>query len=605
MKKFYHLFFIVLLLTSLKAQVLLTEDFTSQKMAPDGWTIEGKTDNWKINPTTFAGGTFPECLFSYQPVGEGIYRLVSPELDTSNKTLLQLTFKQYFQKWSNSNFHKFGVATKSGGSDWQVVWETQTDKDITKEEKKLDITTNLNSSDFQFCFFFDGYTDDIGAWTIDDISLKVPLDNDVCTESVDIAQNVKVNTALTPKAVFKNIGSETISFPVVIDIYEGNQLLYSKAAQVGNLEPAQTRLVTFENFTPDKSNTLYKAMVCTDLSFDQDKSNDTTLAYFNTNEPEVKKFIIWESFTNTGCGPCASINPVNEKVINENLDTVIPMFLHTSWPSSQDPFYTPIKTVLNERTKYYNVGSVPSVIINGKATNILGDEQKLKDFVSSEKEILSAIKLNVMGNISGGKYISTVNIEVLGGMAPGNYKLQVGITESDLSFDAPNGEKHFTWVLRNLYPSETGTPVDIATENKITKVIECDLDASWKEDNLELFAFIQNDDTKEILQAAKIQPLTDVDEIISDIPEKYSLEQNYPNPFNPSTSISYQIVETVNVHLVVYDILGRKIKTLVNEVKEPGHYKVTFEAENFASGIYFYKLQAGDFTDIKKMSFIK
>jgi len=72
----------------------------------------------------------------------------------------------------------------------------------------------------------------------------------------------------------------------------------------------------------------------------------------------------------------------------------------------------------------------------------------------------------------------------------------------------------------------------------------------------------------------------------------YRLEQNYPNPFNPSTVISYQLAGQSHVTLRVYDLLGREVAVLVNEVKSAGNYTATFNASNFPSGVYFYRLTA-------------
>lgn len=99
--------------------------------------------------------------------------------------------------------------------------------------------------------------------------------------------------------------------------------------------------------------------------------------------------------------------------------------------------------------------------------------------------------------------------------------------------------------------------------------------------------------------------LTGTQQIGQMIPRVYSLSQNYPNPFNPVTSIKYSIPKQSLVRLVVYDILGREITTLVNEMKQPGNYNVSFDASGYASGVYFYRIQAGDFTDVKKMVLIK
>ena len=93
--------------------------------------------------------------------------------------------------------------------------------------------------------------------------------------------------------------------------------------------------------------------------------------------------------------------------------------------------------------------------------------------------------------------------------------------------------------------------------------------------------------------------------IIIDKPVTYTLEQNYPNPFNPTTQINYSVAERGNVSLVVYDLLGKEVANLVNEVKEPGSYQVNFNASNLPSGIYAYRIQSGNFVQTKKMMLIK
>jgi hypothetical protein len=88
-------------------------------------------------------------------------------------------------------------------------------------------------------------------------------------------------------------------------------------------------------------------------------------------------------------------------------------------------------------------------------------------------------------------------------------------------------------------------------------------------------------------------------------PDKFVLEQNFPNPFNPSTRISYSIAEHSFITLKVYDILGNEIATLVNEEKPAGKYEIEFNANNFSSGIYFYRMTAGKLIETKKMILLK
>ena len=93
--------------------------------------------------------------------------------------------------------------------------------------------------------------------------------------------------------------------------------------------------------------------------------------------------------------------------------------------------------------------------------------------------------------------------------------------------------------------------------------------------------------------------------LTNEIPDHYSLSDNYPNPFNPTTTISYSIPNDEKVVLKVYDIIGSEITTLVNEEKAAGKYEVNFDASSLSSGVYIYKIQAGNFINSKKMILIK
>jgi hypothetical protein len=100
-------------------------------------------------------------------------------------------------------------------------------------------------------------------------------------------------------------------------------------------------------------------------------------------------------------------------------------------------------------------------------------------------------------------------------------------------------------------------------------------------------------------------PTVDVDEEQSPIPTEFKLEQNYPNPFNPSTKISWQSPVGSWQTLKVFDVLGREVATLVDEYKPAGMYNVQFSMNNLSTGIYFYRLQAGEFVETKKMIYLK
>ncbi len=98
---------------------------------------------------------------------------------------------------------------------------------------------------------------------------------------------------------------------------------------------------------------------------------------------------------------------------------------------------------------------------------------------------------------------------------------------------------------------------------------------------------------------------TGIQKINNKIPKVFRLFQNYPNPFNPVTIINYELKIKSNVKIIVYDITGKEVITLVNQIQNAGVYQVDFSDSNLSSGVYFYRIQAGEFVQSKKMVLIK
>ena len=108
-----------------------------------------------------------------------------------------------------------------------------------------------------------------------------------------------------------------------------------------------------------------------------------------------------------------------------------------------------------------------------------------------------------------------------------------------------------------------------------------------------------------VYKRVKVQKPTGIEDPNDGVATTFKLEQNYPNPFNPSTTISFELSQREKVRLEVYNALGERVATLVDGFVNAGSHDITFDASNLASGIYFYKLTAGNFTDVKKMVLMK
>jgi hypothetical protein len=107
------------------------------------------------------------------------------------------------------------------------------------------------------------------------------------------------------------------------------------------------------------------------------------------------------------------------------------------------------------------------------------------------------------------------------------------------------------------------------------------------------------------IYTANLSGIISVNNISSEIPSSYKLFQNYPNPFNPATKIRFDIPEYSFVKITVYDALGKEIAKPVYRVLNPGSYETEFNGNDLTTGIYFYKIEAGDFTETKKLVLIK
>jgi len=143
-----------------------------------------------------------------------------------------------------------------------------------------------------------------------------------------------------------------------------------------------------------------------------------------------------------------------------------------------------------------------------------------------------------------------------------------------------------TWVSQNTTPVSNIQEIDYSRYN-------------------DLIIAYSISSTGEVLRSRQMVQPVGIQQTGNTIPYDYSLSQNFPNPFNPVTVIRYSLFENRFVKLRVYDVLGNEIATLVNEKQNAGSYSVDFNAGKLPSGIYYYTIKAGEFTDTRKMMLVK
>lgn len=219
----------------------------------------------------------------------------------------------------------------------------------------------------------------------------------------------------------------------------------------------------------------------------------------------------------------------------------------------------------NGQTLYYQGGSL---------------NQIFSAFVSAEpgKEYIMRVHTRVFGTHGGGANMKLIfaNPELNEGDGGRTGEKEIFLPE------ATEGE----WVWSEL----TMTAPDSTQELQVEL-------ANWHEgENLEVFI--------DEVQVKGISG-TDIDDEVTDIPSRFDLKQNYPNPFNPSTQIKFSVAEQSNVTLEVFNIVGQKVATLVDGNMSAGIHEVKFDAGDLPSGTYMYRLEAGDYNEVRKMMLVK
>jgi len=188
------------------------------------------------------------------------------------------------------------------------------------------------------------------------------------------------------------------------------------------------------------------------------------------------------------------------------------------------------------------------------------------------------------------------------------------LTESHISYQWQDCMDSLQFVMRKMYPDSLGMvfydgttapTAGMVVENQVSFTIP----SGVVQDNCELVAFIQEPTTKEI-KAGAVVPLDGSVSALpgsegQSLPKEFRLMQNFPNPFNPQTTIRFVLKQQRNVELSVYDASGKRIRTLFNGRKKAGEHAVVFDASGLASGVYFYQLKSGNYSQTKKMLLIK
>ncbi len=319
--------------------------------------------------------------------------------------------------------------------------------------------------------------------------------------------------------------------------------------------------------------------------------------------------VLVEMFTNSHCSLCPSAHSAVKSYVSSspNAHRVRNIYYHTTFPYSNDPLSLANTTEPNARNAYYNgPTSTPNTFFDGA-----NQGRSYSSFASSldaRMNVDSPLGISLFGSKNGQSVTVTAVISQTGTISKTDLVVHMVAVEN-VSYVGNNGVSPQDFVMRKMITPLNGDPftMDAGFSKQVTHSAQ--LTNITDMNNVGVVVFVQSVSTREVYQSEYISAstLTSVQKNSSSVPASFSLEQNFPNPFNPSTTISFSIPSDGFVSLKVFDMLGNEINGLINTHLESGSYSRRFSAAdaNISSGLYFYRLEHGGQTLVRKMVLLK
>ncbi|MDD3142837.1 MAG: FlgD immunoglobulin-like domain containing protein [Candidatus Cloacimonetes bacterium] len=595
-------------------EVWIEEDFSSGTFPPAGWTISNNAGNWSLFAGANAGGSTPELRLSWSPQFNAASYFISPSLDTSGETTMYLDFRHFVDHYSTP--YTIGVATRSNQGAWNTVWSINPSGNIGPEQQTVTVNNaDVGSTDFQFAIFFNGSSYNIDYWYIDDIKLYTPYPYDLAIMGSYILDHIDAGLPISPACEVKNLGLNPLTATVSLNIYRGDVLEYSEADYYSAyLNSFQTETATFPVFTPSLENELYRFefhVASLEDVVDDEPENNNLEAFVNT-WTTPKQMVVLEIGTGGWCPYCPGAAMAADDLVDGGYNVAV-IENHNGDPYAND--------TSNARNDYYGISGYPTGVFDGvlshvggsNSSSIIGSYLPLYNFRNAIK---TPLNLHIYGEETRENYDITIRVEKLAPLPYENLVAHLAITESDIVYSW-QGQDHFNFVNRMMYPDWNGTTVDLVNAPLGFTDVELSIvkDPSWVATSCELVAFIQNLDTKEIIQGQKIMifnltapPVANNDPGLPAL--QTSLAGIAPNPFSEKTSISYSVKESAPVSLGVYNLKGQLVKTLVAETKAAGTHQLSWDGldasgNQVANGAYILRLSSGQDVSTRKLMLIK
>ena len=506
MKKALLFIAAVLMSASMFAQTrttFISERFDGSSM-PAGWQVVGSgTTNWSISGSNTAGGQANELKLHWEPQFNGTSRMVMPAVDLTGVSSVVVSFKHALDNYTGS--HTIGIATSSdGGTTWNVGWQQNYSSSNSWSVTQNITTTDMGNSNVQFCLFYTGNSYNINDWFFDDIEIFSQENLDMSLNSINVNSTVSAGNTFVAFTV-QNKGVETINqFKVGYQINAETPVEEVFETTLASLATEQFTFTVPMTLIPGTYSLFVNVMEVNGAS-DDDLSNNSLTAEIGVALGSTQRIPMIEHFSSSTCGPCVSVNTTMANLTANNPGKFTYTKYQMNWPGNGDPYYT------NEggtRRTYYGVSAVPQCFLDGEDQGYAAVTQTTLD-----NHYNNPAFADVRGsfNVSGG--VITVKVDFMSYYDLNTAKAFVSVNEKETHNNVGgNGETSFHHVFMKFLTAATGDAVNIEAGHYHHFEYSYDMSSTHVEEmsDLEVSAWIQNYNTKEMLNSHFLYEYTDI-----------------------------------------------------------------------------------------------
>ncbi len=579
---------------------LLFESFETN-VPPEGWYRYGFGDShdWSRTFSRRRTGVFSAWMQSGTAGTSQDEWLVAP-LDLTGLVAPEVEWYESETDWANLGGHHMIMASTTSPTDattFTMVLDmtpaSHTIADFDGEPVVVDLSAFADEPEVWLAWRYVGSNGD--DWYIDDIRVFEALDVDVRALAMAPAEtHHQGGDAITPVATFFNDGTSAVTFDAVLEILASDDVVHTETVMVTDLPMGVSADVAFTDYTLADGH-LYELQATAVAPGDGNPHNDSAASYLYTyTEPLVPLGLI---FTNAGCIPCAPTNQALDEYLAGMGNSAACIRVHTPWPDLGDIVYYFNPAQVDALIEEYEVTQAPTFFMDG----LLGDyfANSIAPQYEARLGMGSPSVIELAWSSEPDQLVVTVNNREM--VRPDlSLRLLVAITEDDVYYAGINGEEHHNQSLHGFMPDTEGSfPVSIEM-GRHDFVFTVDLSGTLVYENLRVTAYLQDVDTREVLQAGTefLDALDTIVSAVGDVPaSRVELDDCVPNPFNPSTSVAFRLSATDRVALAVYALDGKRVATLHRGILDAGEHRVAWPGTDdsgraLPSGAYFLRLTA-------------